>query len=790
MIAYLFPGQGSQKRGMGEKLFDKYTSLAEEASEILGYNIRELCIADENRLLNQTQYTQPALYVVNALSYLDRVETMPRPDFVLGHSLGEYVALFAAGAFSFETGLKLVKQRAEIMGRVKNGGMAALLGLKMDAVRKILVENSYDGIDIANYNSAEQIVISGLRDDIISAQKIFEANGAKLYYPLNVSGAFHSRYMKEAEDAFAAFVANVHFSSLQMPVISNVLARPYVDDRIGELLTTQITSQVKWYESISFLLHNGVSVFQETGPGDVLTKMQVFITAAPMPAAVAGFAQVQQPVKQVEQTASPEEQKNTMTDELPAYYRQLTGDETMEEGEPLFTAAHLGSAGFRKLYKVKYAYAAGSMFYGISSKELVARMGQAGLLSFYGSKGKSLVEIEAAILYFQALPAPLPYGIHVWHQPDDAAAEMELVELLQKHQVSVVEAGGYTALSEAIVYYRVSGLVKDKNGRTAIRHHILAKAARPDIAALFLQPPPEKIIEQLVAAGRITREQALIAATIPMADDICAEAEGTGMGGRKMPYALVTVFKQQRDQLTRRFGYQEAPRIGLAGGIGTPAAAAGAFLTGAEFILTGSVNQCTVEAGTSREVKDMLQETGIQDTDYVPGEELFEFGARIQVLKKGLFFPARAARLYEFYRMYTSLDELDPKDRTQLETRYFGATLESVFDNLKQILSPATIASAMQHPRHKMALVFRQYFEKSMKAALTGDQAARLDYQIQSSSALGAFNEWVKDTPLRQWNNRHPDSIALLLMTGAAAYLSRFYDAALIAREDRSMIPA
>lgn len=487
MIAYLFPGQGSQKRGMGEKLFDKYTSLTEEASEILGYNIRELCVTDEHRLLNQTQYTQPALYVVNALSYLDRLDTMPKPDFVLGHSLGEYVALFAAGAFSFETGLKLVKQRAEIMGRVKNGGMAALLGLKMDTVRKILVESSYTSIDIANYNSAEQIVISGLRDDIISAQKVFEANGAKLYYPLNVSGAFHSRYMKEAQDAFALCVSSVHFSPLQIPVISNVLARPYEDGRIGELLTTQITSQVKWYESISFLLHNGVATFQEVGPGDVLTKMQGFIAAAPMSAAAGGFAPVQQPQKQVEQTAPATTQEEIITDELPAYYRQLTGEEVAEGIDPLFTATHLGSAAFRKLYKVKYAYAAGSMFYGIASKELVVRMGRAGLLSFYGSKGKSLAEIEEAIRYFQTLPAPFPYGIHVWHQPDDAAAEMALVALLQKHQVSVVEAGGYTALSEAIVYYRVSGLVKDRNGRTTIRHHILAKAARPDIAALFLQ---------------------------------------------------------------------------------------------------------------------------------------------------------------------------------------------------------------------------------------------------------------------------------------------------------------
>ena len=168
MLAYLFPGQGSQKKGMGLSLFEHYPELVKEADAILGYSIEDLCLNDPDDLLKQTQYTQPALYVVNALSYLERIkEDGKEPDYVAGHSLGEYDALFAAGVFDFATGLKLAKRRGELMAEARNGGMAAVIGMKENEIRKVIEENELQQIDIANLNSPNQIVISGPKLSLI-----------------------------------------------------------------------------------------------------------------------------------------------------------------------------------------------------------------------------------------------------------------------------------------------------------------------------------------------------------------------------------------------------------------------------------------------------------------------------------------------------------------------------------------------------------------------------------------------------------------------------------------------
>jgi trans-AT polyketide synthase/acyltransferase/oxidoreductase domain-containing protein len=160
---------------MGAELFDEFPELTASADKILGYSIKELCTEDKKNQLNKTAFTQPALYVVNGLSYLKKLkETGKTPDYVAGHSLGEYSALFAAGAFDFETGLKLVKKRGELMGKVINGTMAAVVGLDEDRIKKILNENNFHSIDIANYNTPTQIVLSGPKESIKNAKEVFE----------------------------------------------------------------------------------------------------------------------------------------------------------------------------------------------------------------------------------------------------------------------------------------------------------------------------------------------------------------------------------------------------------------------------------------------------------------------------------------------------------------------------------------------------------------------------------------------------------------------------------------
>jgi malonyl CoA-acyl carrier protein transacylase len=273
MTTYLFPGQGSQIKGMGGTLFDEFPEMTKQADDILGYSIKALCLDDEKRQLNQTKFTQPALYVVNAMSYQQKIkETGQNPDFLAGHSLGEYNALQAAGAFSFEDGLKLVQKRGELMSQAENGGMAAVMNLTDKEVKECIEQNGLNNIDIANNNAPTQIVISGPSEDVKQAQSHFDKAGGR-FFPLNTSGAFHSSYMNEAKSIFEEYLQEFSFTDLQIPVISNVHARPYQPDQIKRCLSDQINHPVKWMQSMQYLLEQGEMEFEELGVGEVLTKL-------------------------------------------------------------------------------------------------------------------------------------------------------------------------------------------------------------------------------------------------------------------------------------------------------------------------------------------------------------------------------------------------------------------------------------------------------------------------------------------------------------------------------------
>ncbi len=276
---YVFPGQGSQSVGMGGELFDQFPELVKQADEVLGCSIKSLCLDDPEKRLNQTDYTQPALYIVNALSYLSKTEkTDLRPGFVAGHSLGEYNALFAAGVFDFITGVKLVRKRGQIMDRVVGGGMAAVIGMQSDKIKQVLKNASIESIDIANYNSPKQTVISGQKEDIDAVKAAFEDAGTRLFIPLKVSGAFHSRYMQEAQNEFTDFLKSFEFQPAIIPVIANYTAMPYKNDEIMNNMIQQISNPVRWVESIQYLKQQPEPEFEEIGPGKVLTKLISQIT--------------------------------------------------------------------------------------------------------------------------------------------------------------------------------------------------------------------------------------------------------------------------------------------------------------------------------------------------------------------------------------------------------------------------------------------------------------------------------------------------------------------------------
>jgi trans-AT polyketide synthase/acyltransferase/oxidoreductase domain-containing protein len=291
-----------------------------------------------------------------------------------------------------------------------------------------------------------------------------------------------------------------------------------------------------------------------------------------------------------------------------------------------------------------------------------------------------------------------------------------------------------------------------------------------------MSPAPQALVKQLLDTRQISQAQANWSQHIPMSEDICVEADSGGHTDQGVAYALMPAMQRLRDQLSQEYGYQRPVRVGAAGGIGTPEAAAAAFILGADFILTGSINQCTVEAGTSEAVKDLLQTINVQDTTYAPAGDMFELGAKVQVLKKGVFFPARANKLYALYQHCDSLADLDDKTRQLLENKYFKRSFDAVWQETCAYYAqtnPREIDKAERLPKHKMALIFKWYFIHSSRLALQGRVEQKVDYQIHTGPALGAFNQWVKGTPLENWRERHVADIADRLVKSTAELLTQ-----------------
>ncbi|MFI5982199.1 ACP S-malonyltransferase [Streptomyces sp. NPDC051555] len=718
MKVYGFPGQGSQQRGMGKGLFEKFPEQTAIADRVLGYSIEELCVSDPERRLGRTEYTQPALYTVSALTYLDHLTRDPEPaDYLIGHSLGEYVALFASGVFDFETGLRLVQRRGALMAAAGGGSMAAVVGSDEDAVTRILAGSGLDGLDLANLNALDQFVLSGPADDIGAACTAFEAAGARAVR-LNVSAPFHSRYMRGTAEEFARFLDGFAFGRPTVPVLANTDAQPYRADTAKATLTAQIASPVRWSETVRRLMGHGDFDFTELGPGHVLTRLVARIRSSATPLPVPTH------------TPAP-----ALVDAAPAQAPAPRGIE----------ADTLGSATFRARYGLRRAYLLGSLYGGVSGPDMLRAAAKAGLLGFLGTAGLGPTETEDQL---RTLAADLglggAFGVNLLYRHGAPEQESALVDLLLRHGVDLVEASGFPLITPALVRFRLKG------GR------IIAKVSRTDTAAEFLAPPPQVLVDRLLASGEVTEEEARQAAGRPMADDLCVEADGGWLSSTADLLTLLPAVLRLRDEVALP-GHRV--HIGCAGGIGTPEAAAAAFLLGADFLLTGSVNQCSVEAATSPEVKDILQQAREFDVDTAPWGEMFELGVQARYLKRGLFFPARAARLYEIWRRHASFAELDEETRTQVLDRFLGG-------------ATAPAATPGPDPKAELAALFRGYFDRGLRLAVTGDQRSRVDYLVHCGPSMGAFNQVVAGTALHPWSARTVEAIADTLMEGAATHIT------------------
>lgn len=431
----------------------------------------------------------------------------------------------------------------------------------------------------------------------------------------------------------------------------------------------------------------------------------------------------------------------------------------------------LGSRLFRDRYNVRLAYAAGAMANGIASVSMVQRLAKEGLLASYGAGGVLTHQVEKAVQTLRQTLGDRSFAVNVIHSPHETQMEQDCVDICLKHQVRVVEASAYMRLTPPIVQYRCAGVEHQADGRVTSHNRIIAKVSRAEVAEQFLSPPPDGILKSLINAGRLSPRQAHLAARLPMADDITVEADSGGHTDRRPLLCLLPAIQALRDSAQHQYGYGHHIGVGAAGGIGTGPAAAAAFSLGADYVVTGSVNQACKESGSSDAVRSLLTKADITDVDMAPAADMFEMGVQLQVLRRGTMFPMRARQLYQLYQGYNSLEDIPAETRLRLEKQIFRRSLDKVWQETVAFFEqrdPAQIKAAIDDPKRKMALVFRSYLGQSSLWANQGVPDRHMDYQIWASPAIGAFNRWVSGSYLEAATERSVLDVAIHIMRAAA----------------------
>jgi len=430
-------------------------------------------------------------------------------------------------------------------------------------------------------------------------------------------------------------------------------------------------------------------------------------------------------------------------------------------GDPAFSADH----------GLTSPYMAGSMANGISSIEMVTAMGNAGYLASYGAGGVGPARLlDAIIAIKKALPSG-PYAFNLIHSPNEPIMEQKAADLFLEHNVQTIEASAFLRLTPAVVQYRAAGLSANSSGKVIVKNKIIAKLSRPEVANHFLAPAPEKILTQLVDEGKITSQQALLAERIPMADDITVEADSGGHTDNRPLVGLLPSITALRNEVQQKYKYSDRVRIGAGGGISTPASVLAAFSMGAAYIVTGSINQGCIEAGTSLQVKQALSQAAAPDVMMAPSADMFEMGVKVQVLKRGTMFPMRSQKLYETYLKYDGINDIDPSERKEIEEKIFQNDLDSIWQECVSFFSerdPSQIKKAENNPKRKMALIFRWYLGLATHWGIHGVPERVMDYQIWCGPSMGAFNDWARGTKFETAEDRRVVEIADQLMMGAA----------------------
>lgn len=438
---------------------------------------------------------------------------------------------------------------------------------------------------------------------------------------------------------------------------------------------------------------------------------------------------------------------------------------------PLFPE-WLGDRTFGEVHRVRFPYYVGEMANELTSTRMVVAAARAGFLAFYGAAGLSPRRIEEGLGEIsRELGEGASWGANLIHSPHEPTTEEATVELYLRQRVRRVSASAFLSLTAPVVRYAASGLHRDLQGGIRRRNHLVAKISRPETAKLFLSPAPKALLDPLVAAGKLTAEEAELALKVPLCEDLTVEGDSGGHTDNRPLAAIFPVIAALRDEMTRAHGYDRPIRLGAGGGLGTPASVASAFALGAAYVVTGSVNQAAVESGLGATGKALLAEAGVADAMMAPAADMFEMGVKVQVLRRGTLFGPRAHKLYDLWSSHASLEAIPEGERARLESEIFKLPLTEVWAQTEQFWAkrePKQLERAARDPKHKLALLFRWYLGQASRWAIRDEPGRKSDLQIWTGPAIGAFNDWVRGSFLADPAQRSVAQIGLNLLEGAA----------------------
>ncbi|MDX3117863.1 ACP S-malonyltransferase [Streptomyces scabiei] len=776
-VVWAFPGQGSQRKDMGAGLFDRHPGELARAQAVLGRSVRELC--SDQAALRDTRVLQPVLYTVGALTYLDRAAREPQPDCMIGHSLGEYTALYASGALDFETGLRLVVARAEIMSRATGGGMLAVVGLGVERLREIMRRHGADDVDVANHNSPVQTVLSGPEESVRALAPVLRREGAGKCVLLHISVAAHSRYMAGAADELGAVLDAVTFHEPRVPVVCNVTARPHRADRIALRLREHMCQEVRWWDSLAHLVDQGVTELVELGPGSVLTKLWATARTELTPRAAdpqgppeadadadarapggatgaaarggavsatrTGRDAGARPVKDTGPGPGPGPGGDGAAAPMTRASTAGTRRATAPRRAPV-AGERLGAARFRERYGAELAWVVSGTGDGAVAEEVCRAARTAGLAAFADPAPGAPDRTSLGGAARQG------WGIGLRPGPD----AHEQVTALLAHDVRHVEAHHPHGPDAALVRFRFTGARRTPAGAPVAVRHVLARVTGLDQAAAFLRPPSAALLAELVRTAGLSAAEAEAARALPVASDLAVQAPGGWHADGADAYQLLPAVAA----LAARSPGPEPVHVGLCGVVGTPEQAATAFALGAAFLVSTSLTACAPAARLADTLKHTLARAGDDDVTWAPTERHATLGVPARVVRRGTLFPARAGLLHRLLRAHRYFADIPEHRRRHIE--------EHLLDG--PVTAPPAADAA--DGRLRTADVFRWYARETARRTPGGDPVRPLDHQLPCDPDLTHFNRVASGTPLAAWTARTPEAVAGHLLTNAAELLT------------------